>query len=488
MQFDYVLLAVLILIPLGLFRIFRSDPLPGLGSTPGKASLPGAFGDSTKAKKKRAKKKGGANKSGHSTTEPAEPEQESQDESESEPVATIQSQSSESRDVTMATDSKKAGKKKVSPSSVSVKSNDTNSEKGSTTTSLAVSASSASEVNHSNNNNIINVNSNNNSNNNSKTAKPTSVENWKRTHQGQQKEQLAKQQELLQFAAAASKNVTPSSVDPSLHIASIPGPGATGSDNKKKRNNAGSGLSHTDFPILARPQPTSSAAPRQPKPLKQKKEVSKNRGIEPVDEPKRSLVQPGVGGDDEMDEDDEEYEDEEEQRDKDGDKEYDETRTNSAESRSGGIDFDKPMDPWVAQKQREMLERVSDADPHGERTEKYARVLSIKPAAKDERISEPIPDGFEVQRSRVGGGSSGYSSQPPAELTKKQRENLARTAKKKEEKAAADALQEQRRRDHMKQLKGEKMREFYHAQRKQAPESRWKAPNTAAASSGLIWD
>ncbi|KAF9356529.1 hypothetical protein BGX34_009882 [Mortierella sp. NVP85] len=490
MGYDYVLPIFILILTAGAFYAFSGDRISRVASS-SKASLPGAFSDSTiKAKKKKPKKKSASHKSGSTVTESVETE-EGRDESEDDTKASVKL--TRDRKVTSAAEAK-AGKKKVSPSSVSVKSNDTNSEKGSTTTSLAVSASSASEVTHSNNNNIININSNNNSNNNSKTGKPSSVENWKAAKQGEKKEQLAKQQENLQFAAAA-RSTTPSSIDSSLHIASIPGPGALG---KKGRNNTGSGLSHTDFPVLARPQPTSSAVPRQPKPSKQEKEVLKKPSFEPVDEPEGSIQFVGDDSDEEGDGDDEEREEEEKaHRDSDNDDDDDETKVLSTESRSSGIDFNKPMDPWVAQQQRQRLERIATADPHGEQTEKFARVLTIKPVVKDERIFEPIPDGFAVQKSRAGGGSSGGSGHQPTELTKKQRENMARAAKKKEEKAALDALQEQRRKDHMKQVKGERMNEFYRAQaRKQAPESRWNTPkSTAPASSSpspaptsLIWD
>ncbi|KAK3819728.1 MAG: hypothetical protein J3Q66DRAFT_335314 [Benniella sp.] len=246
-------------------------------------------------------------------------------------------------------------------------------------------------------------------------------------------------------------------------------------------------------------KPTSSAVPRQPKPSKQEKEVLKKLSFEPVDEPEGSIQFVGDDSDEEDDGDDEEREEEKKaHQDSDNDDDDDdETKVLLTESRSSGIDFNKPMDPWVAQQQQQRLERIATADPHGEQTEKFARVLTIKPVVKDERIFEPIPDGFAVQKSRAGGGSSGGSGHQPTELTKKQRENMSRAAKKKEEKAALDALQEQRRKDHMKQVKGEKMNEFYRAQaRKQAPESRWNTPkSTAPASSSpspaptsLIWD
>ena len=529
MGYDYVLPIFILILTVGAFYAFSGDRISRVASS-SKASLPGAFSDSAiKAKKKKPKKKSASHKSGSTIRDSVETE-EGRDESEDDTKAPVNLTGD--RKVTSGTETK-AGKKKVSPSpsSVSVKSNDTNSEKGSTTTSLAVSASSASEVNHSNNNNIININSNNNSNNNSKTGKPASVENWKAARQGEKKELLAKQQENLQFSAAA-RSTTPSSIDSSLHIASIPGPGALG---KKGRNNTASGLSHTDFPVLARPQPTSSAVPRQPKPSKPKEEVLKKPSFEPVDEPEGSIQFVGDDSDEEDDDDDEEGEEEEKAHqdpdNDDDDDDDDETKVLLTESRSSDIDFNKPMDPWVAQQQRQRLERIATADPHGEQTEKFARVLTIKPVVKDERIFEPIPDGFAVQKckqyfalcildaalpllnteqdingvcaylicnlARAGGGSSGGSGHQPTELTKKQRENISRAARKKEEKAALDALQEQRRKDHMKQVKGEKMNEFSRAQaRKQAPESRWNTPkSTAPASSSpspaptsLIWD
>ncbi|KAK3809791.1 MAG: hypothetical protein JOS17DRAFT_764708 [Linnemannia elongata] len=58
------------------------------------------------------------------------------------------------------------------------------------------------------------------------------------------------------------------------------------------------------------------------------------------------------------------------------------------------------MDPWVAQRQRQLQDEIAAADPHGEQTTQFARVLSIKPAAKEERFREAIPDGFSVQKSK----------------------------------------------------------------------------------------
>ncbi|KAF8935955.1 hypothetical protein BGZ58_004691 [Dissophora ornata] len=487
MGYEYILIAAAILIPLGLFSVFKGDPATGTQLAEKKASLPGSFGDSTstKSKKKKPKKKKGSS-STQATGASAEQEQESE---ESEVETKVVTQTAKKSNVTVASTKKGTGKKETAAPVATGNVSTTKSN-----TSVAPSPQTSSSSSNTNN-------SSNNSKNTaeSKTVKPTSVENWKKQRQEQQKELLSKQQDQLQFASAAAKNTSSSSLDSSTHIASIPGPGAMGNSKKAKRGNAGSGLSHAEFPTLSRPQPTSAPAPKQPKPPKQKKEAVKKPEPEPEPELEPEPVQPS---DEEEEEEEGSDEDHVASEDDDDKEEVEWTTVNSTQSRFGGIDFSKPMDPWVAQQQQQKLERIAAADPHGEQTEKFARVLSIKPAAKEERIREAIPDGFSTQKTRSGGSSGGSGQYQSAELTKKQRENIAKAAKKKEEKAAQDAIQEQRRLEHMRQVKSEKMKEFYRAQtRKQAPvESRWDAPkNTAPSSSGgmskeassnsqLIWD
>ncbi|CAO3564611.1 unnamed protein product [Mortierella alpina] len=320
-------------------------------------------------------------------------------------------------------------------------------------------------------------------------SKAASVENWKKQRQEQQREILAKQQEPLRFASAAAKNSSASASSP--HISSIPGPGAMGNNKKKNRSNAGSGLSHAEFPSLSRPEPVAPA-PKQPKQPKKAKDVVKKP--DPVPEPTSA----SENSEDEDDEEEEKEQHEEEEQEEEqvsrevrdaADEDQDENWTTvNTQSRSGGIDFSKPMDPWVAQQQRAKQERIAAADPHGEQQAQFARVLSIKPTVKEDRIREAVPDGFSVQKTRTG-GSSGGSSYQSAEVTKKQRENLAKAAKKKEDKAAMDAMQEKRRQEHMRQVKAEKMKEFYRSQsKKQAPyvESRWDVPKNTAPSSSAV--
>lgn len=172
--------------------------------------------------------------------------------------------------------------------------------------------------------------------------------------------------------------------------------------NNKKKNSrsgvAGSGLSHAEFPTLARPEPIK-AAPKEPKAPKQKK--PKEVAPAPVPVPKE---EPVVASSDEEEQEEEpvlsesehEFEPEQEQE-----QEQDEwTTVASNPSRSGGIDFSKPMDPWVAQQQKQKQERIAAADPHGEQTTQYARVLSIKPTVKEQVIREAIPDGFSTQKCK----------------------------------------------------------------------------------------
>ncbi|KAG0366502.1 hypothetical protein BC939DRAFT_247436 [Gamsiella multidivaricata] len=490
MAYEYILIIAAILIPLGLFGILKGGPASELHLNQKKTTTPGAFGESTtsKSKKKKSKKKTGTIKesiitqiSGNS----AEKEQDSDDSGQGKKTTPQPARKTNAlpENATKNSGNKDVAAQAASSSPKSLKPLDIqDASKNGTEQPTAPSSSGAG----------ASV---------SKTTKAMSVESWKKVKQEQQKEQLAKQQEQLQFASAAAKNASWSPLDSSLHIASIPGPGAMGNNKKKNRGNAGSGLSHADFPSLARPQPSPAPTPKQPKLPKQKKEAEKKPDplaeLLPEPEPEAAQAQ------EENDSEEEQPDDDDTDASQDDNKqEEDEWKTvSSTQTRSGGIDFNKPMDPWVAQQQRQKLERVAVADPHGEQTERFARVLSIKPTVKEERIREAIPDGFTAQKSRTVGGSSGgggSSQYQSTELTKKQRENMAKAAKRKEEKAAADAAQEQRRQEHMRQVKGEKMKEFYRAQtRKQTPvESRWDVPKASAPSSSaqasskdqLIWD
>ncbi|KAF9357202.1 hypothetical protein BGX26_004075 [Mortierella sp. AD094] len=494
MGYEYILIVAAILIPLGLFSVLRGEHTAGAHPIDKKTSLPGSFGDSTSSKSKKKKKKGATAKGGSTQTagNSAKKEQDSSD-SEVEVKAVAQPAKKNNVAATPAKSGKGLNEKAIKASndnsnlSTSNKSNNDNTNKSKSkdsTVDLPTAPSTSGRI-------VSDAN---------KTAKPTSVENWKKQKQGQQKELIAKQQEQLQFASAAAKNA---SSDSSPHITSIPGPGAMGNNKKKNRSNAGSGLSHAEFPALSRPEP-APAPPKQPKQPKQKKEPVKKPEAKPVPEINQSEEEKEEEEEEEEEEDNQESHlqasnpDDDASRDYKEEKEEEWTTVNSTQSRSGGIDFSKPMDPWVAQQQRQRLERIAVADPHGEQAENFARVLSIKPTVKEENIREAIPDGFQTQKSRSTGSSGGSIQYQSAELTKKQRENLAKAAKKKEEKAAMDAMQEKRRLEHLRQVKAEKMKEFYRAQtRKQTPvESRWDAPKTTAPSSSsqvdnkgqLVWD
>lgn len=189
-----------------------------------------------------------------------------------------------------------------------------------------------------------------------------------------------------------------------------------GNNKKKNRGQAGAGLSHAEFPSLSRPEPAPTPAPKQPKQKKDKKDKVAVKP-EPVPEPKSEPV-PVQESEDESDEDESDDKDQQMRDDQlmaqqlawsDGEaeqegEEEDEWTTVSgngaAPVRSGGIDFSKPMDPWVAQRQRQLQDDIAAADPHGEQTTQFARVLSIKPTVKEDRLREAIPDGFSVQKSK----------------------------------------------------------------------------------------
>lgn len=172
-----------------------------------------------------------------------------------------------------------------------------------------------------------------------------------------------------------------------------------GNNKKKNRSGAaGSGLSHAEFPTLSRPEP-AKAEPKEPKAPKQKK--PKDVAPAPAPVPKE---EPVVASSDEEEQEKEpvlsesEHELESEQEQEQVQDEW--TTVASNPSRSGGIDFSKPMDPWVAQQQKQKLERIAAADPHGEQSTQYARVLSIKPTVKEQAIREAIPDGFSTQKCK----------------------------------------------------------------------------------------
>ncbi|KAI1319066.1 hypothetical protein EDD11_004955 [Mortierella claussenii] len=504
MGYEYILIAVAILVPLGLLGVFKSDHLGAAHAVDKKASLPGAFMDpsTSKSKKKKPKKKSVGAKGSSTACSVHNSGDQGQESDESEEVQPAVQPPIKSAHVSVTAAKKGNGKKTSSATHApaSAQGNNTSHQSSAVTTSTSShsidSGKSSKNKDQAPTSSTLSNTSNSNSSssstthttNVSKTVKPASVESWKKQKQEQQKELLAKQQETLQFASAAARNAS-SSTDSSLHIASIPGPGAMGNKKKSNRGHAGSGLSHAEFPTLSRPAPAPAPVPKQAKPPKQKKEAVK--APEPV------VIQAQEESEEEEEEKEEESEEEEgsveeydakvsqEEQATQAEKEDEWTTVSSTQSRSGGIDFSKPMDPWVAQQQRQKLELIAAADPHGEQTEKFARVLSIKPTVKEERIREAIPDGFTTQKSRSGGSSGGSSQHQSAELSKKQRENLAKAAKKKEEKAAMDAVQEQRRLEHLRQVKAEKMKEFYRAQtRKQTPvESRWDAPKNTAPSS-----
>ncbi|KAG0038216.1 hypothetical protein BGZ82_000787 [Podila clonocystis] len=494
MGYEYALLAAAIIIPLGLFSILKGDPSdPAFASQ--KSSLPGAFGDSSsKAKKNKSKKKKTANGANGAAN--------ASDDSEAEDVPAVAINSAKKNDFQMV--SSKKNKSKGNKNNSSSGSGGSAQASSSTTAALtSASLSSATTTTTTTTTKGSSKTANNTSTSPlSSSASLTSIEKYRQQKLDQHKQQLA-QQEPLKFAQAASQNTHQAPSSP--NVTSTPGPGAMGNNKKKNRSGAaGSGLSHAEFPTLSRPEPALSV-PKEPKAPKQKKpkEVAPAPAPVPKDEP-------FVASSDEEEQEEEpvlnesEHEFEPEQE---LEQEQDEwTTVASNPSRSGGIDFSKPMDPWVAQQQKQKLERITAADPHGEQTTQYARVLSIKPTVKEQAVREAIPDGFSTQKSRSSGSSSTPRQYQSDEVTKKQRENLAKAAKRKDDKAAQDAIQEQRLKEHMRQVKAEKMKEFYKAQtRKQAPvESRWNAPkqpqqpSSSAVGGGmsaqvnekgqLIWD
>ncbi|KAF9299683.1 hypothetical protein BGZ74_008760 [Mortierella antarctica] len=499
MGYEYALLAAAIIIPLGLFSILKGNPSDAALASQ-KNSLPGAFGDSSsKAKKKKSKKKKTANGANGAAN--------ASDDSEPEDVPAVVISSAKKND--FQTVGSKKNKNKGNKNSSSSGSGETAQASSSTTAaptsaslSSATTTTTTTTTTTSTKGSSKTTNNNNSTSPSSSSAPLTSIEKYRQQKLDQHKQQLA-QQEPLKFAQAASQNAHQSPSSP--NVASIPGPGAMGNNKKKNRSGAaGSGLSHAEFPTLSLPEP-AKAEPKEPKAPKQKK--PKDVAPAPAPVPKE---EPVVASSDEEEQEKEpvlsesEHKLESEQEQEQVQDEW--TTVASNPSRSGGIDFSKPMDPWVAQQQKQKLERIAAADPHGEQSTQYARVLSIKPTVKEQAIREAIPDGFSTQKSRSSGSSSAPRQYQSEEVTKKQRENLAKAAKRKEDKAAQDAIQEQRLKDHMRQVKAEKMKEFYKSQsRKQAPvESRWNAPkqpqqpSSSTVSGGmsaqvnekgqLIWD
>jgi hypothetical protein len=444
MGYEYILLAAAIIVPLGIFSIFKGDPTGAVQvGNEKRSSLPGAFGNdnntSAKSKKKKSKKKNkGANTATTGVTGAAAGNDDNDESSESEveekKTMTRQNKKSNSSPTQVVPPTKKAN----------------NNSKGSNTTHSSSSPSAASIPSSNNKPNSgssqesakAKSNNNNNSNTASKKTtvasaptvtapssaatgnKATSVEDWKKQRQAEQREILAKQQETLQFSSAASKNT--SSFSSSPNVTSIPGPGAMGNNKKKNRGQAGAGLSHAEFPSLSRPEPAPAPAPKQPKQKKDKKDKVAVKP-EPVPEPQPEPVQES---EDESDEDNKEQQMRDDQlmaqqlawsegdAEQEEEEEEDEWTTVSgngaAPARSGGIDFSKPMDPWVAQRQRQLQDDIAAADPHGEQTTQFARVLSIKPSVKEERSREAIPDGFSVQKSKcqlwIGSKCMSYDS------------------------------------------------------------------------------
>ncbi|KAF8926088.1 hypothetical protein BGZ47_002915 [Haplosporangium gracile] len=531
MGYEYIFLAAAIILPLGIFSVFKGNPAAAQVSNEKRSSLPGAFGNdsaSTKSKKKKNKKK---NKGTSSSTTGATGPIAGHDNDDGE-----SSESEAEEKKTMTRQNKKLNNNTKSNNTSaqiasSAKKASSNNSKGSNATVSSFSPSSTSNPSTNNNNNnnkstgsnnqeSVKIKASNNSNISSKQpvvstptvtshlsaagSKATSVEDWKKQRQAEQREILAKQQETLQFSSAAIKNT--SSFSSSPNVTSIAGPGAMGNSKKKNRGQAGAGLSHAEFPTLSRPQPAPAPAPKQPK---QKKEKKDKESVKPesVPEPVPESVPESVPAQEFEEESEEDNPKEQQLRDdqlmaqqlawSEGEKEQEEEEeedewttvsgNGAAPVRSGGIDFSKPMDPWVAQRQRQLQDEIAAADPHGEQTAHFARVLSIKPAAKEERFREAIPDGFSVQKTRSG-ASTGSSSYQSTEMTKKQRENLAKAAKRKEDKAAADALQEKRKQEHMRQVKAEKMKEFYRSQpRKSTPvETRWDVPKSSNLASSTV--
>lgn len=385
MGYEYILLAAAIIVPLGVFSILKSgDSTPkGLATT---SSLPGAFGDSSpsKSKKKKQKKKSGAAKN---TTL-----SEKQDESEeSEPEVAAPPAPASKKETRVETPSSK--KSAVKETKGSVGNGATNKKAGTTVeasksknstpaapspatpTSSSPATTPAKTIASD-----LSKNDSKKANTDNNTVKPASVENWKKQKQEQNKELLTKQQEQLRFAAAAAKNADHSSS--SSNITSIPGPGAMGNSKKKNRSNASAGLSHAEFPVLGTPEP------KQPKP-----KIAK--------QPTPAKVVPQIAQHENEEESSEEENVSEEEQEEEEEEEWTTVEKSTPPARSGGIDFSKPMDPWVAQQQQQKLERIAAADPHGEQTTQFARVLSIKPTVKEERIREAIPDGFSTQKCKL---------------------------------------------------------------------------------------
>ncbi|KAF9427999.1 hypothetical protein BGZ94_003636, partial [Podila epigama] len=498
MGYEYVLLAAAIILPLGLFSILKGDPSDPASFATQKSKLPGAFTDgsnTSKSKKKKNKKKNKSNVNGV-----AEASDDSEaDEKSVASVAVTTATKSESQTVI----SKKNKKGKGGSGGDNKETAFVPSQSTAAPTSLT-STTSNNKANNNNNTKNSSKSTTSAATSSSPTSAPlTSIEKFKLQKEEEKKQQrleLAKQQEPLKFAQAASHNAHQSSSSP--NIVSIPGPGAMGNNKKKNRSGAaGSGLSHADFPSLARAEPAKPVATKEPKAPKQKKQKEPVKPAVVVPAPPEVIEESSEDEDEdekvpsEHEQEVEHVESESEEEDK--EEEEDEWTTvpgSAAPARSGGIDFNKPMDPWVAQQQKQKLERLQAADPHGEVTTQFARVLSIKPTVKEQAIREAVPDGFSVQKSRSGGSSSAGSRQYQSEeISKKQRENLAKAAKRKEEKAAQDALQAERLKAHMRQVKAEKMKDSYKAQtRKQAPvESRWtvnkqpQQPSSSTVSGGM---
>ncbi|KAG0239124.1 hypothetical protein BGW41_007895 [Actinomortierella wolfii] len=502
MSYDYLLLAVTIFVPLGLFTLLRSEKGLPSPAADGATKVPGGFGtaSNSKSKKKKNKKKNAAAAATSGATASTGGNKDGDDDGESDEGEDNDAKMNKKNDDSKATNNKAAvntKEAKATGSSVSL---------GSTSTTP----------------------SNRKKNKKSQFAPVESVAELERRAAAIS---TSKTPDQLRFSAAAAAAVpapsTTSTVS-SITGVSVPGPGATsalGKGRKKGAGGHGSGLSHADFPTLeaaAKKKPDVSQTSKQPPKALHHDMLPATRSatiarIDQSDSEEEEQTKAQTNEDDVQDEEEEEEEEEEETEEKEQE-ETDEWQTvgkrsesPSTQSAPSAIDFNKPMDPWVAQQQRERLARIQEADPHGENTIKVARVLSIKPAAKEERYREPVPEGFQTQKSRssTGSGSNSYSASNEP-LTKKQRENLARAARKKEEKAAMDALQEQRRKEHLRRVEAERMKEFYRNQTRsraaaaQAAPSKWgqgqqqRSASNSTVSGGmsaqlnekgqLVWD
>ncbi|CAO3641065.1 unnamed protein product [Cunninghamella blakesleeana] len=150
--------------------------------------------------------------------------------------------------------------------------------------------------------------------------------------------------------------------------------------------------------------------------------------------------------------------------------------------------------PLSSPQQQQNKER--EIDEHMDLTPRYSRVMRIK-SEEPAEILPPVPkqDGWTSvnEKSSSYNGSSTITKDEP--LTKKQRENKARAEKKKQAKAAANAIQEQRLKQHQRQLEKERIAEFYSkGPGKNTPWSTNKSSKTPTAKAGLneygqlIWD